>query len=286
MVYGHLLRPEGGVPMDFASCADCSHETTETNWWRSNDTSIDWYEVQWSSMRRHLPLLSLVSQQIYTEVGDVFWSQPFRFTGSVGRMMLCLFLDRIGVDNIARLKSSTVCHPGFASSPRRYARFELERRFYDLFLSHHKVTQPHITPFGLDTFTYLLLFDENTAMKMWEKDCLSHGPLELLLKHAKSLTQLTLTLAQFQTPEHQSRFEGVRTHAIHDVVWPQGEKLSRRIIYLISAWEEPPWPRHQLTFQQIYGENDYYDLQAAATKEFLAETFGLVVPYEESLGWA
>ena len=79
IVYGQLVKPAAGVPMDFANCFQCQHETDtfEVRYRRDFFRDVEswlWFILEWKSMKRRMRSLLLVSRQISSEVACEFFA--------------------------------------------------------------------------------------------------------------------------------------------------------------------------------------------------------------------
>lgn len=257
LVYAELLTPGCDAAMDFAPCADCSHEYNRFTRREARDPEeraegIEWYMWEWRGIKNCLRAISLVSPQVGGEASTVFWSQPFRFTSDLGWVMLYHFLEKIGPTNLKRLKNITVCHPAFSvtpdSSPSREAiswwGFATPGPdYYDLFQDHlqlFRLGKPFVQPYA-----------QMSGSEAWFLADSLDGPLQFL-ERAENLTKLAFTLPQFQNPGEQPSFQDLIHHPIQLGMWPQ-EDLSIRVIHLapsVYCWTN-------LSLEDIYNNVDH-----------------------------
>ena len=228
--------------MGFASCADCAHERVGYRGVDAYDPTepcegITWFASEWRKIRERLLNLA-VSKQFYAEAIDVFYSQPFRFTGDCGWIMLFHFLVRLGVRNRWKVKDMTVCHPGFSSSPLIYTPQQRSAPPEDG--DSYDVFNEHMRAFGFGPVmwkgSFPSLGHEDPEAERWTStDAEADDMTVRLLGKVTSLTNLTLTLPQYRFPDEQYPFDGLEKCLIHEYRWPQGEQLTRSMLHLVSS---------------------------------------------------
>lgn len=214
-------------------------------------------------MRSYLEPLSIVCRQMQDEIQENFWSQPFRFTSSLGWSLLDDFLLVITPANIARLKNITMCHPGFSLVEQHYASRRLR--------NHHHTDDidDAYDELVLDHTVWLFGLDWSGKSSTGRRGGMFFGdPEKNLIKYGMSLTKFTLVLPQFQPPALQPTFKDLISHPIHRIDWPQGNQLSRHIVYLMFFDDlgHHAGSRDQISFAQIYGTDNNLEKQEETTE--------------------
>lgn len=277
MVYTELLTPSCGAQMDFAPCADCSHSVNAFSPIRvrmPDDPllSSEWYAKVWKNICSYYDKISRVSRQVHNEASGVFWSQPFRFTGDVGWIMLYHFLEKIGSANVRRLKDVLVCHPALSADPG-YAPL---RERHNHGLDYYDPFDEHLDWFNLgECLRAPIYYTEMSESAAWRSLGGFDGPIRLLAE-AESLTRFTLVLPQMQQPAEQASFHDLHLHPVHACTWPRGKGPSLQIVHLVECEESKEWwcPRFQISFEDIYGDADYVGkwLKVYEERIYLAKT--------------
>ena len=195
-------------------------------------TTIHWYAAEWSRMLSSYRGLVLTSKRLKAETQEFFFSQPFRFTGSVGWIMAYHFLAGIGHTGRDLLKNFTVCHPGFSILPCRDGTTSLWKG---------GVVESHLQMFSLksifEPYTIrrsIWYTSYSSAINSWtigDRKALFDDAAQFL-RDAKGLNKLKLTLPHFEWPNDQTSFRGLDIHEIFDQEWFQQQNLSRLIVLL------------------------------------------------------
>ena len=233
-MYSHLLTPEGGFVMDFASCADCVHERYDYKSETYHDPDEPtagryWFEREWRRILAQVEALP-VSRQFYSEAIEIIYGQPFRFTGDCGWIMLYYFLKKLGCQKRRLLKDIAISPPGFASLPEtgplRQRLAGIPKDYQILFHDHMRAFrfEPGLHP------PYLSWTHDAEWNQLQHPD----GTAQLLAQ-CTGLARFTLTLPQFQYPQEQCTFRDLEDHAIHQFKWPQDKQLTRSILHLVSS---------------------------------------------------
>lgn len=283
LVYDELLTPSCGAAMDFTSCTDCMH--TFSLGFDEEDhepTARAWYSGRWREMRGNLLNLALASRQVRDETSKVFWSQDLRFTGDFGWTMFYHFLELIGPCNWPRLKNVTVCHPGFSMRPGQVLHCFTHNTASDGSYTPGKICLCLEDAFDLHLRAFSFKRPDDKAFQKgvlrdpeapewyygpWSENGVFWG--QPLCDVLGGLNQITLTLPQFQNPSEQASFHEVGSHPIHKMEWGRQRNVSRRVFYLVSAWDVSA-VKDQLTFDHIYRQADPKEELAAAIKSSFA----------------
>jgi len=259
--------------MDFAACIDCGHEREP---WLSHriprdreefGEAIEWFRTQWWIVKRGLLSLTPVCRQIYQDATDLFYGQPFRFTGDLGWIMCYHFLLCIGSHGRARLKDVAVCHPGFSVVPTRQPELWDAASWWTGSMgwtgwTHICVFSEHLRDFRLGAMLDEKVYEEDTEWAAWQSRGRFAGPASLLARDAERLTKLTLLLPHFQSTEDQPSFADLDAHPIFDVRWRPGVKLT--IAHLVSS-------EHTCKATRACKNHDYDQCLAELTTDRLVE---------------